>query len=333
MGPRSPTYFLLPGREGWGDGGRRDAAVPAAGRAQPNGLGVCGEGGTERGVLSGVRTLSAPRHGSSCGVELWGGGTSVTGCSQWGLSVCGFLRPRDLWGGGCQSRGSPMGFAPLWGVITAPDVGWRCGGWGTLILKVLSGVCPFQRPHSGSRHGVVLWGRQENPQTHCWGGRGRGMLWGRGTHHGGPQWGFVPSWCPIMAPRVGWCCGAEDTDPGGLQWGRSSAGVPLRLRAVLWGGWMEVTPPHCWGRGGRCDAAPMGLQWGLCPRGGPIMAPGVGWWASIPEVSNGVLSPPGVGPAVVPSVGRGYGVDGVTLSPIAGEGERRGNAARKGGWH
>lgn len=161
----------------------------------------------------------------------------------------------------------------MWGVITAPDVGWRCGGWGTLILKVLSGVCPFQRPHSGSRHGVVLWGGQENPQTHCWGGRGRGMLWGRGTHHGGPQWGFVPSWCPIMAPRVGWCCGAEDTDPGGLQWGRSSAGVPLRLRAVLWGGWMEVTPPHCWGRGGRCDAAPMGLQWGLCPRGGSHHGP------------------------------------------------------------
>lgn len=307
--------------------------------------------------------------GGSCGRKgptqrprgLWGGGDRARG-PQWGSDPLGAPSWLQLWGG-AVGRGDighgvfPMGFVCLWVPPPAGSVGWRMS-----ITGLPNGVCPFVGCDHSPGCGVALWGVGDiDPEGPQWGlslpeapqwpqarggamgwagappdpllGRGRGMLWGRGTHHGGPQWGSVPSWCPIMAPRVGWCCGAEDTDPGGLQWGRSSAGVPLRLRAVLWGGWVEVTPPHCWGRRGLRDAAPMGLQWGLCPRGGPIMAPRVGWWASIPEVSNGVSSPPGVGPAVVPSVGRGYGVDGVTLSPIAGEGERRGNAARKGGWH
>lgn len=99
--------------------------VPAAGRAQPSGLGVCGEGGAGRGVLGvGSDPLGAPSR-----LRLWGGavgrGTSVVGFSQWGLFACGSLGLRVLGSAGRRMSIArlPNGVSPLVGGEHSP----RCG--------------------------------------------------------------------------------------------------------------------------------------------------------------------------------------------------------------
>lgn len=168
------------------------------------------------------------------------------------------------------------------------------GGGGTLIPKVLNGVCSLLRCQNGSRKGVVLWGGQEHPAPLL-----RWETWGHAgaVGPGHSSWRSPVGFCPLLASHRGVVLWGRGHRSRGAAVGSALSWGPIGLQVELWGGWMEAPPPHCWGRRGS-DIGPRGLQWGLSHRG-----PKSGVVGTNPGGLQWGLSPPGLGPVVIPSVG------------------------------